>query len=201
MSSCWSRGGQFGFVRRNFDALQGKCQNIFKRKLPRPGMQRESRRIRPASCFDQIHGSGSGNCRWADIQEVVSIRRSRSDRDRRWPRCRSAGTHTDFDARLKGISPRLTFSNVDVIFPRNLPQTKNLRRRCIMSSERKPSAVRANGPQKHALNLRYFGQRPVDIHGSVTRNVYRFSLEQPVQGVDLRDAVFLLGSRLFRLAK
>jgi hypothetical protein len=51
-----------------------------------------------------------------------------------------------------------------------------------------------------ALNLRYSGQRPVKIRGAITGRSYQFSPQEPVQPVELKDAVFLLAGRSFRIA-
>jgi hypothetical protein len=51
------------------------------------------------------------------------------------------------------------------------------------------------------LNLRFSGTETVDIRGAFTGAVYRFSPLRPVQPVDPRDAVFLLGRRSFRLPR
>jgi hypothetical protein len=47
------------------------------------------------------------------------------------------------------------------------------------------------------LMLRYLGKPPIAVRGSVTRNLYQFSDLLPVQRVDVRDARFLLASKLF----
>jgi hypothetical protein len=56
-------------------------------------------------------------------------------------------------------------------------------------------------PRNAALILHYLGQRPVNVRGAITGSFYEFSQHQPVQPVDAKDAVFLLGTRLFRLAQ
>jgi hypothetical protein len=66
----------------------------------------------------------------------------------------------------------------------------------------KESALRAKEIARNAgLNLRYFGQQPVNIRGAATGNLYQFSNIQPVRPVDSKDAVFLLGNRMFRLSQ
>jgi hypothetical protein len=71
-----------------------------------------------------------------------------------------------------------------------------------MCCGQKRSELKTNGsPQNAALNLRYSGQPPLYLRGSVTGNFYRFSPVQPVQPVDRRDAESLLASRLFRLSR
>lgn len=61
---------------------------------------------------------------------------------------------------------------------------------------------RASGTSRYvAVNLYYIGNQPTVIRGPVTGNVYQFSLLEPVQSVDPRDAVDLLADRQFRLAR
>ena len=50
------------------------------------------------------------------------------------------------------------------------------------------------------LNLKYLGESRLELRGTSTGQVYLFSLELPVQPVDLRDAKFLLASPLFTIA-
>ena len=55
--------------------------------------------------------------------------------------------------------------------------------------------------RRFPLNLSYCGELPVNLQGAITGNLYQFSQRQPVQPVDPKDAVFLLASQLFRLAR
>ena len=66
-----------------------------------------------------------------------------------------------------------------------------------LQTELKTAAIKQNGE----LNLRYSGLPQVYVRGSVTRNVYSFSPQKPVQPVDPGDARFLLASPLFRLSQ
>jgi hypothetical protein len=71
-----------------------------------------------------------------------------------------------------------------------------------MSSGYESKALRATeGERRFALNLFYRGQRPMTLHGAETGNMYRFSESQRVQPVDTKDAMILLASPLFRLAR
>lgn len=56
-------------------------------------------------------------------------------------------------------------------------------------------------PVSLLLKLRYLGQPPIAVRGSVTRNLYHFSDFLSVQMVDVRDARFLLASTLFGVAQ
>ncbi len=47
------------------------------------------------------------------------------------------------------------------------------------------------------LKLRYLGKSPIAVRGTITRSLYHFSDLLTVQTVDVRDARFLLASRLF----
>ena len=71
-----------------------------------------------------------------------------------------------------------------------------------MCSGCQPGALRAaEVTRRSALNLHYLGQEPVSLEGAITGDHYHFSQTQPVQPVDTKDAVFLLASQLFRLAR
>lgn len=50
-----------------------------------------------------------------------------------------------------------------------------------------------------SLDLKYRGQVPIAVRGTVTGSLYHFSGTLPVRPVDLRDARFLLASRLFTI--
>lgn len=52
-----------------------------------------------------------------------------------------------------------------------------------------------------SLNVMYVGQSRLELRGTVTGQVYRFSTELPIQRVDLRDAKFLLASPLFTISQ
>lgn len=52
-----------------------------------------------------------------------------------------------------------------------------------------------------AVNIHYVGNLPAEVYGPVTGTFYRFSPHQPVQPVDPRDAIDLLVSCHFRLAR
>ncbi len=56
-------------------------------------------------------------------------------------------------------------------------------------------------PRNSTLMLHYSGHQAVNVRGAATGNFYRFTQHQPVQAVDAKDAVFLLGTQLFRLAR
>lgn len=49
------------------------------------------------------------------------------------------------------------------------------------------------------LDLKYRGLAPVAVRGTITGVLYHFSAAFPVRPVDVRDARFLLASRLFTL--
>jgi hypothetical protein len=51
------------------------------------------------------------------------------------------------------------------------------------------------------LDLKYRGESPIAIRGTVTGTLYHFSGTLPVRQVDLRDAKFLLTSRLFTITR
>lgn len=52
---------------------------------------------------------------------------------------------------------------------------------------------------RHRMRLRYEGGRPLEVTGSVTGSIYRFSGLERDQLVDPRDAMALLRSRVFRM--
>lgn len=63
-------------------------------------------------------------------------------------------------------------------------------------------SLRGSGASRYvAVNLLYIGSHPAIIRGPVTGNIYEFSILEPVQSVDPRDAVDLLADRQFRLAR
>jgi hypothetical protein len=51
------------------------------------------------------------------------------------------------------------------------------------------------------LKLRYLGTSPIAVRGTITRSLYHFSDLLTVQTVDVRDARFLLASRLFGMVQ
>jgi len=51
-----------------------------------------------------------------------------------------------------------------------------------------------------AIPIRYLDISPIRVKGLVTGNTYDFSMAQPVQAIDARDASPLLNTRLFRRA-
>ena len=58
-----------------------------------------------------------------------------------------------------------------------------------------------DGERGSALNLFYRGQQPMTLVGAETGNHYKFSESQRVLPVELKDALILLASPLFRLAR
>lgn len=60
------------------------------------------------------------------------------------------------------------------------------------------TAVR-NDTSSTFLDLKYRGHALISVRGSVTGNFYHFSGNMPVRAVDVRDARFLLASRLFTI--
>jgi hypothetical protein len=48
-----------------------------------------------------------------------------------------------------------------------------------------------------AVQMIYRGNGSAQIRGRVTGHIYQFPRQQPVQAVDPRDAVGLIGTRLF----
>jgi hypothetical protein len=48
-----------------------------------------------------------------------------------------------------------------------------------------------------AIQMVYRGNGSAQIRGRVTGQIYQFPRQQPVQAVDPRDAVGLIGTRLF----
>ena len=48
-----------------------------------------------------------------------------------------------------------------------------------------------------AVQMIYRGNGSAEIRGRVTGQIYQFPRQQPVQAVDPRDAVGLIGTRLF----
>lgn len=55
-------------------------------------------------------------------------------------------------------------------------------------------------PKSDYLNLRYLGIPLIVVRGTITRNLYSFSTNQPEQAVDERDAKYMLASRVFGIA-
>lgn len=56
-------------------------------------------------------------------------------------------------------------------------------------------------PISSLLKLRYLGEPHIAVRGTITRNLYHFSGFTPVQTVDIRDARYLLASKLFGIAQ
>jgi hypothetical protein len=48
------------------------------------------------------------------------------------------------------------------------------------------------------VNLRYMESSPIRVRGPMTGRQYDFSVAQPTEAVDLRDAAVLTRSALFR---
>jgi len=48
--------------------------------------------------------------------------------------------------------------------------------------------------------VRYLEQSPIRVRGLYSGRFYEFSGQHPVQGVEVRDAASLLGTRFFRRA-
>jgi hypothetical protein len=71
----------------------------------------------------------------------------------------------------------------------------------VHCDEHQPAADGYEKSINSLLKLRYLGQTPISVRGTITRNVYRFPDFQSVQTVDLRDARFLLASRLFGMVR
>ena len=56
-----------------------------------------------------------------------------------------------------------------------------------------------NESSSNFLDLKYRGEALIAVRGTVTGTLYHFSGTMPVRAVDLRDARFLLASRLFTI--
>ncbi len=64
----------------------------------------------------------------------------------------------------------------------------------------KRAALRQNlivPPAGRTQAVKYTGRTPVSVHGPITGKIYRFSPEQPLQDVDVRDAALLSQSAKF----
>lgn len=61
------------------------------------------------------------------------------------------------------------------------------------------SAQPRNDCSSGFLDLKYRGQALIAVRGTITGTLYHFSGSMPVRAVDLRDARFLLASRLFTI--
>jgi hypothetical protein len=55
-------------------------------------------------------------------------------------------------------------------------------------------------PNSDRLNLCYLGTPRIAVRGRITRQLYSFSANRPVQVVDERDAKYMLASGLFGIA-
>jgi hypothetical protein len=63
------------------------------------------------------------------------------------------------------------------------------------------NAEGCENPFTPLLKLRYLGEPHIAVRGTFTRNLYHFSGFTPVQTVDIRDARYLLASKLFGIAQ
>lgn len=68
-----------------------------------------------------------------------------------------------------------------------------------MHTDQQRSVRPGNDPSSSFLDLKYRGQALIAVRGTVTGTLYQFSGNMPVRAVDLRDARFLLASRLFTI--
>jgi hypothetical protein len=59
----------------------------------------------------------------------------------------------------------------------------------------------ARNSESAKFDLMYFGYASVSVRGPVSGQLYQFSRQQPVQAVDVRDALSILKTRLFRRIK
>ena len=66
------------------------------------------------------------------------------------------------------------------------------------TDQSQPTAAGKDGSSTF-LDLKYRGHALISVRGSVTGKLYHFSGNMPVRAVDLRDARFLLASRLFTI--
>jgi hypothetical protein len=70
-----------------------------------------------------------------------------------------------------------------------------------MSSQGVRTHFKRNEPEPdYRVNVEYLGRLEIAVSGTVTGRLYRFTLAQPVQQVDPRDAFYLLASGLFGVA-
>lgn len=68
----------------------------------------------------------------------------------------------------------------------------------VRSDEARNTAA-GNDASSTFLDLKYRGHALISVRGSVTGKLYHFSANMPVRAVDVRDARFLLASRLFTI--
>ncbi len=67
-----------------------------------------------------------------------------------------------------------------------------------MECRKEPANVKPNQLVNFgAVQMVYRGNGSAQIRGRVTGHIYQFPRQQPVQAVDPRDAVGLIGTRLF----
>jgi hypothetical protein len=68
-----------------------------------------------------------------------------------------------------------------------------------MHTDQSQSARPGNEACVACLDVRYRGQALIAVRGTITGTLYQFSGNMPVRPVDVRDARFLLASRLFTI--
>lgn len=68
-----------------------------------------------------------------------------------------------------------------------------------MPTDEKRSSTAREDASAVFLDLKYRGHSLISVRGSVTGKLYHFSGNMPVRAVDVRDARFLLASRLFTI--
>lgn len=68
-----------------------------------------------------------------------------------------------------------------------------------MHTDHSQSAGLGNDSSAACIDVKYRGQALIAVRGTITGTLYHFSGNMPVRSVDLRDARFLLASRLFTI--
>lgn len=57
----------------------------------------------------------------------------------------------------------------------------------------------SNGEEPHReVGVRFYGTPAVSVRGPITERIYRFTYENPIQTVDVRDAISIVKLGLFR---
>lgn len=68
-----------------------------------------------------------------------------------------------------------------------------------MHTDPSRNVTAGSGASSTFLDLKYRGHALISVRGTVTGKLYHFSGNMPVRAVDVRDARFLLASRLFTI--
>ena len=72
--------------------------------------------------------------------------------------------------------------------------------RSAPSRNLEPAFVAPVAPSQASIAIRYLKRAPIRVQGPVSGRHYEFSVSQPVQSVDARDAVSMLNTGLFHRA-